>query len=483
MLSTKSGESMENLYKKLVKYSESDYYAFHMPGHKRNKNIINCQLPYDIDITEIDGFDDLHHAKEILKEAQEKAAKLYHADETFYLVNGSTVGLLSAIIGCTSKGDRILVARNSHKSVYHAVLINELKPVYIYPDYDERKNLNGKISVSDIAQSIEKYPDIKAVVITSPTYDGVLSDVKKISELLHSKQIPLIVDEAHGAHFGFHPYFPQRANDLGADVVINSLHKTLPALTQCALIHINGELVNKEKIKQYLHMLQTSSPSYVLMASMSECIEFLDQFGKEMFEQYVRILDETRNSLKKLKCLELIETEGFDKSKIVISAKNTKMTGKELYEVLLHKYHLQMEMAAGTYVLAMTTLADTKEGMDRLVKALFEIDKTLSLKIDQSENEKKCFSLPKLIQVYTPARISSIIEEDEKIKTKSILFRECEGKISTEYAYVYPPGIPIIVPGERISKEASDLLCLYEKLNFSIEGLHVENKIEVLINE
>lgn len=483
MLSTKSGESMENLYKKLVKYSDSDYYAFHMPGHKRNKNIINCQLPYEIDITEIDGFDDLHHAKEILKEAQEKAAKLYHADETFYLVNGSTVGLLSAIIGCTSKGDRILVARNSHKSVYHAVLINELKPVYVYPTYDARQNLNGKISVEDIAQSIEKYPDIKAVVITSPTYDGVLSDVKEISELLHSKQIPLIVDEAHGAHFGFHPYFPQRANDLGADVVINSLHKTLPALTQCALIHINGELVNKEKIKQYLHMLQTSSPSYVLMASMSECIEFLNESGNEIFEQYVKILDETRNKLKKLRCLELIETEGFDKSKIVISAKNTKMTGKELYEVLLHKYHLQMEMAAGTYVLAMTTLADTKEGMDRLVKALFEIDKTLNLKIEQSENGKKDFSLPKLIQIYSPAKISSIIEKDKKIKTKSFLFRECEGKISTEYAYVYPPGIPIIVPGERISKEAADLLCLYEKLNFSIEGLHVENEIEVLINE
>ncbi len=480
MLSTKSGENMETLYKKLVEYSQADYYAFHMPGHKRNKEIMDCGLPYEIDITEIEGFDDLHHAKEILKEGQEEAAKLYHADQSFYLVNGSTVGLLSAIMGCTSKGDRILIARNCHKSVYHAILMNELNPVYAYPDFEEEKDVNGQVRLEEVKRNIEAYPDTKVVVITSPTYDGVVSDIEKIVSYLHSKKIPLIVDEAHGAHFGFHSYFPKRANDLGADLVIQSLHKTLPALTQCALLHVNGTLVNREKIQQYLRMLQTSSPSYVLMASMSVCIDFLEQSGDVMFQQYVELLEETRNCLQKLKCLTVVETEQFDRSKILISTKNTSLSGKELSEILLNKYHLQMELSAGTYVLAMTTLADTKEGMDRFVKALFEIDEQLRSDKEEEKRVKGNFSMPRLSQVYAPAQIQSMIQQKE---TQSLSFKDCEGKISTEYAYVYPPGIPIVVPGERISKEAAELLDLYETLNFSIEGLHVENKIEVLINE
>lgn len=482
MLSTKVGENMETLYQKLVEYSQADYYAFHMPGHKRNKEIINCRLPYEIDITEIDGFDDLHHAKEILKEAQERAAKLYHAERTFYLVNGSTVGLLSAIMGCTLKGDRILIARNCHKSVYHAILMNGLNPVYAYPEFEEEKDINGPVRFEEIQRKIEMYPDTKVVVITSPTYDGVVSDVKKIAEYLHTKKIPLIVDEAHGAHLGFHPYFPKRANDLGADLVIQSLHKTLPALTQCALLHVNGTLINPEKIQQYLRMLQTSSPSYVLMASMSVCIDFLEQSKECVFQQYVDLLQSTRNQLRNLKCLELMETEQFDPSKILISVKNTPLSGKELSDILLKKYHLQMELSAGTYVLAMTTLADTKEGMDRLVKALFEIDEKLRLDRREESCKKGNFSMPRLSQVYAPAKINAMLQEENN-NTNSFYFQDCVGKISTEYAYVYPPGIPILVPGERISKEAAELLCLYEKLNFPIEGLHVENKIEVLINE
>ena len=249
------------LYDKLLKYSQTDYYGFHMPGHKRNKALMNCSLPYELDITEIDGFDDLHHAKEILKEAQERAAQLYHADETCYLINGSTAGILSAVLGCTSKGDRILVARNCHKSVYHAVYMNELEPVYLYPQFYAEIELNGPIDSESVRQALKQYEDIKAVVITSPTYDGVLSDVKAIAKVVHEKGIPLIVDEAHGAHFGLHPYFPDNSKKKGADVVIHSLHKTLPALTQPALIHMNGKLIDKRRTQQFLNMVKRSSTS------------------------------------------------------------------------------------------------------------------------------------------------------------------------------------------------------------------------------
>lgn len=205
--------------------------------------------PYLIDITEIDGFDDLHHAEGILKEAQERAAKVYHASETHFLINGSTAGIISAILGTTEKGDSILVARNCHKSVYHAIYLNELDPVYIYPKFDTEQGLSTEIDAEDVQKALEEHPKIRAVMIVSPTYDGVVSDIEKIAEIVHEAGCLLIVDEAHGAHFGFDPYFPESANMYGADLVINSLHKTLPALTQTALLHVNGERVNRRKVK------------------------------------------------------------------------------------------------------------------------------------------------------------------------------------------------------------------------------------------
>ena len=238
---------MSTLLEKLTAYGASDYYGFHMPGHKRKLDMLGGVTPCQIDITEIDGLDDLHHAEGILREAQERAAETYHADETHFLVNGSTVGILSAILGVTRRGDEILVARNCHKSVYHALEMQGLHPVYVYPDFDPDTQLNTEISADDIRRALETHPNIRAAVIVSPTYDGIVSDVESIAEAVHVHDIPLIVDEAHGAHFGFHPCFPENANQKGADIVIHSLHKTLPSLTQTALLHINGERVDRRR--------------------------------------------------------------------------------------------------------------------------------------------------------------------------------------------------------------------------------------------
>ena len=309
---------MSTIYEKLKKYSDSDYYGFHMPGHKRNLDLMPGVSPYKIDITEIDGFDDLHHAEGILLEAQRRAAKVCHADETHFLVNGSTVGILSAIAGVTKKGDTILVARNCHKSVYHAIYMNELNPVYLYPHFDEDVQLNTEISAQDVSRALDDHPQIRAVVIVSPTYDGVVSDVAAISEVVHRKGLPLIVDEAHGAHFGFHPEFPKRANEQGADLVINSLHKTLPALTQTALLHINGTIVERKRVRKYLDMLQSSSPSYVLMAGMDACMGLIAERGEELFAAYVERLLRLRNRLLELQNLKLVETENYDISKVFI---------------------------------------------------------------------------------------------------------------------------------------------------------------------
>lgn len=474
---------MEYLYEKLEAYGKSDYYGFHMPGHKRNSDVTQANLPYGIDITEIEGFDNLHHAEEIIREAEVRAASMYHAEETHYLINGSTAGILSAVMGCTKKGGKILMARNCHKSVYHAVFLNELRPVYIYPEFDETMELNMAVSPEKIERLLEEHKEVQAVVLTSPTYDGVLSDIERISEIVHQKKIPLIVDEAHGAHFGFHPYFPENANTKGADVVIHSLHKTLPALTQTALIHLNGTRIDRRKIRNYLHIFQTSSPSYVLMASMDECLRMVAEQGDVLFETYVKNLESKRGELKKLKHIRLMETEEFDRSKLVLSVKDTILkkenrvfTGKMLYERLLLEYHLQMEMAAGSYVIAMTSIGDTKEGMDRLISALFEIDEEL----EKNSEEEKRYYLPRQEQVLT----SFEVEGMRRMETvKSLSWQKSARFISMEYAYLYPPGIPLIVPGERITKETAAMLVDYQNKGFSVEGISVENYIEVLINE
>ena len=480
---------MSTIYDKLKDYSDSDYYGFHMPGHKRNLDMLKSTVPYKIDITEIEGFDDLHHAEGILKEAQIRAARIYHADETHFLINGSTVGILSAIAGVTKKGDTILVARNCHKSVYHAIYMNELNPVYLYPEFNHCAQLNTDFSVDDVREALDKYPSIRAVVIVSPTYDGVVSDVEAIAEAVHEKGIPLIVDEAHGAHFGFHPYFPQNANTRGADIVIHSLHKTLPALTQTALLHINGSLASRKGVREYLRMLQSSSPSYVLMSSIDSCIDMLENRRKELFDPYVKMLEKMRGRLRQLKRLELVETENFDRSKIVISVRHADMSSKRLYRILLNEYHLQMEMVAGTYILAMTSIGDTEDGMERLARALKETD----AQADERMRSGNCLeetptiigaSLPRPEVVYNSSVMENMLDEAAisavpGSKVRRLPWRDSVGYISTEYAYLYPPGSPLIVPGERVSQEAVDMLQWYHNLRFAIEGLKEDQYIEV----
>ena len=466
---------MASLYDKLIEYNKSDYYGFHMPGHKRNEKMFGTRLPYGIDITEIEGFDDLHHAETLIKDQEERAAHLYKAEETHFLVNGSTVGILSAILGVTNRGDKILVARNCHKSVYNAMELNGLRPIYIYPEYEKDLQINGEVCGEKIEILLNEYPDVKAVMIVSPTYDGVLSNVEKIAQIVHKRGIPLIVDEAHGAHFGFHPYFPENSNVKGADIVIHSVHKTLPSLTQTALIHINGEIVDREKVRKYLHMLQSSSPSYILIASIDRCMELLESEGDTLFELFAQRIDVLRTELQGLKHLEILQTEQFDRSKFLISVKKTGITSKKLADILLHTYHLQMEMTGGTYVLAMTALGDTKEGFERLKRALFKIDKSLS---DEKQEDYLPVELPKLPLVCT----NEEIERKKCGNEELILWKASIGRISTEYAYVYPPGIPLIVPGEQITQEAIQVLALYAELGFSVEGIKVENYIGVLKN-
>lgn len=442
---------MENLYQKLEKYSKKDIVPLHMPGHKRNTKMLGTQLPYNIDITEIDGFDDLHHADGIIKNIQEKAQKIYNTKKSFLLINGTTCGILAGIRSFVKKNDKILVARNCHKSVYHAIELNELKPIYVMPKTNE-DGINLGITPKEVKNKIKENPDVKLVVLTSPTYEGIISNIKEIVKICHENKIPVLVDEAHGAHLKFMNKTKElSAVDAGADIVVQSVHKTLPALTQTSLLHINGNMVNEEKLKHELSIFETSSPSYILMASIENCLDFLQQ-NENMFEKYEENLEYFYSKTKEIKKLEILKNkltdQYFDDGKIVIITTKTNITGKELSEILRKKYKIELEMSSVNYAIAMTSVCDSKENVERLINALIDIDTKLEIQ-----------KMPKYeFENILPIISKSIYEAEKEDKFVKIDYRKVEGRISKEYMWVYPPGIPIITPGEIISKDIINLL-------------------------
>lgn len=449
---------MPELLEQLKKLEKSDEYPFHMPGHKRNIDFIGN--PYGIDITEIEGYDNLYEAEGLLQEAMKRAAKVCGARETFFLVNGSTVGLLSAITGVTKRGDRILVARNCHSAVFHAMELRELKGVYLHPQYLEDWDMPGCIDTEEVSRKLEEFPDIKAIVITSPTYEGIVSPIKEIAELAHKAGIPLIVDEAHGAHFPYDDRFPHSAIQAGADVVIQSMHKTLPSFTQTALIHMKKGYADIDNIRKYIGYYQTSSPSYLFMAGMDQCISLMEEKGPHLWDTFFQLKDEFIKKVENLAHIR-IYTEN-DPCKIVISVKGSNISGRELQQRLLYQYHLQMEMAAGSYVLGIVTLCDTKEGFERLGHALLEIDKELQ----SLELVKKPF-LVQLDQEDVVYSLSEICQMEKE----EIAFANAEGRVSMDYVNLYPPGTPLILPGERITREHIFLIERYREENLHVQGI------------
>ena len=466
---------MERLYKALENYSKSDYYPFHMPGHKRNKAAVNGNFPIETDITEIEGFDNLHHPEGILKKAQDTVAKIYGTKESYYSVNGSTAALLSAVSAAVPKGGRILVARNCHKAVYHAIYLRNLVPSYIYPQVDEKWWINGGISPDKVERILAENPECSAVLITSPSYDGVVSDVKRIAEIVHEHGIPLIVDEAHGAHFHFSNYFPVSAVELGADLVIQSLHKTLPSMTQTAVLHNCSERVDSNLIRRFMGIYQSSSPSYILMASMDACMEKMSSDGNEMFREFTKILEKTRRRLSECKYIRLVSPEigtagvfDYDRSKLLFSTRYASMTGSELAQILLEKYHIQVEMETEHYVLALAAVGDSEEGFERLCQAIEEIDQEEA----QKKKEKREAEEPKAGRTaYTSLSQFMSITEAMESESEIRKLEESVGRISAEFGYLYPPGIPLIVPGEQITGQFIRNMRIYMEEGLYLQGL------------
>lgn len=494
----------ELLINRLAAYAGSDMYPFHMPGHKRMPGPMDSFAnPFTVDITEIDGFDNLHHPEGILRDSMRWAADVYGADQTYYLINGSTSGILAAVCGTVPRGGRILVSRNCHKSVYHGIYLNQLKTSYVYPQEIAGLGIQGGITAEDVDRMLKRYMDTQAVLIVCPTYDGIVSDIEAISQIVHRAGLPLIVDEAHGAHFRYDAMFPVSALDLGADVVIQSVHKTLPSLTQTALLHIKcnrpdgGCYADRERIDRYIHMVQSSSPSYVLMASIENSIYQMEQMDMAPYGKRLRGL---RQRLGRMNHLRLADTgligqagiRDLDISKIVVSTRGTYLpsvengltgfTGAQLDDILRREYHLEMEMCGADYVTAITTAMDSEEGLERLGDALVRIDARLT---DDGSNARRengsgpvmapdCKTGQESMQkcsVYSMRCDTSMsVGEAMDGKIKSINLEDSPGCISGEFVYIYPPGIPIVAPGEWISRPILEVILEYRNKGLPVQG-------------
>lgn len=478
---------MSELFEKLSAYGASDYYPYHMPGHKRRLKTDTMRELAQIDITEIDGFDNLHDAQGILKRIQEEAAATYGAEESFFLVNGSTAGILSAISTAVSPGGKILMVRGAHKSAYHAAYLRDLQIAYLWPGVHPLFGCNLPATAKEVEEALQQTPDVQAVFIVSPTYEGLAADVKSIAEAAHKRNIPLIVDEAHGAHLGFDGRWPESSVKQGADLVIQSLHKTLPAPTQTAILHVNGKLVDRCRLRRFLGIYQTSSPSYIFMAAMEDAIATTSANREKLFGDFWEYWKGMTESLSACRNLIFLKEENFDPGKLAVMDKTGFLDGEQLYEMLLHKYHLQPEMAAGRYVLAMFTVGDTKEGYERLTKALLEIDeyitaersKTAATATQPAEGNRMADAVtPVCIQKKTQA-VTGIGRAWDTPK-EWVLLKDAEGKTAGEYVNLYPPGSPIIVPGEIFTKDILTEIAAYRQQGFHVQGVkEIEDDIYV----
>lgn len=422
-----------------------DTYPFHMPGHKRNKKF--GITGSEIDITEIDGFDNLHCPRGVIADIEKDLKKIYKSKKSLISVNGSSMGIMSAIFAVCNRKDKIIVARNCHKSVFNACMLLELKIIYIEPDYDSTNGYYMRLSQETADKAIRENPDAKAMIITSPTYEGFISEIEC--------DIPLIIDAAHGAHLGL-GYFPKYPS---GDIVISSLHKTLPALTQTAVINIYNDALTS-RVKRYNDIFQTTSPSYVLMNSISICADYVLKNRRDFCAFYENLCDlrlaDTNN-------LRIMYTD--DISKIIVSTAGTDISGNDLADILRDKYKIEVEARYKTYVLLMTSVADEKERLEYLKKALEEIDEGLICKYEKLIKKPPC-----------PDKTMQIKIDDEGDETK---IEESVGKVSNEFVYAYPPDIPIIVPNEIISREAIEYIkeSVKNGVNIISDSSLIPNKI------
>lgn len=460
----------------LKKYSQECQGYFHMPGHKGGNVFKKAGLEaFDfnmmaMDVTEVPGVDNLHCPEESILEAQELAAETFGADYSFFLVNGTTAGIYSMILAATNPGDKIIIPRNCHKSVTGAVILGRLQPVYITPEVDGFYNVASAIAPAAVWRAMEAHPDAKAVVITNPTFYGVCSDLEQIAKLTHEKNMLLLVDEAHGAHFAFHRKLPKTALQCGADMVAQSTHKTLPSMTQSSMLHVKGKRVDIDKLKLFLQLTQSSSPSHILMASLDAARYIMAQKGEELLDEVILWCSQLRQELAQngLHCISKadIGRDGIydvDATRLTVNFSRLGISGIQADGFIRNKFKLQVEMADLFNIVAICSVGDSQESVSQLTKAI--------LAASQENSSSAANFISKVPKAFGSIPAMKLLPWEAIYQQKEDVAAEASiGRISAEMIVPYPPGIPILMPGEVISGELLDYALECRRNGIKING-------------
>ena len=467
------------IYEALKEFNSKRVVPFDVPGHKRGRGNPELtdflgQKVMDIDVNSMKPLDNLNHPKSVIKEAEFLAAQAFRAHHAFFMVNGTTGAVQAMIMSSCKAGDKIIVPRNVHRSVINALVINGAIPVYINPGLNKKLGISLGMSIKDIENAIKNNPDAKAILVNNPTYYGICSDLKSIVKLAHENGMLVLVDEAHGAHFYFGNNLPISAMDAGADMAAISMHKTGGSLTQSSIL-LSGERVNSDYVRQVINLTQTTSASYLLMTSLDTARKNLSLNGKEIFDKTINFAEYSRTEINKLGgyyaySKELIDGDAvydFDTTKLSVYTKNIGLAGIEVYDILRDDYNIQIEFGDLGNILAIISAGDRGLEIERLISSLAEI-KRLYSKNTTGMFEYDYISpnvvLPPQKAFYAPKKMISI--------------KESSGYISGEFVMAYPPGIPIVAPGERMTKEIIDYI-MYAKdkgcLLTGTEDMNVEN--------
>ncbi|GAW92044.1 aminotransferase class I/II-fold pyridoxal phosphate-dependent enzyme [Calderihabitans maritimus] len=473
------------IFDAVKKYISDGVIPFHVPGHKQGKGLAElCEYVGEnalaMDLTCMPDLDNICNPRGVIREAEDLAAEAYGADRAFFLVNGTTSGIQAMIMTVCQPGDKIIIPRNAHKSALGGLILSGAIPVYIEPELNEDFGISMGVTPEKVRRALETNPDVKALFVIHPNYYGTTSDLARLVEIAHDYEVPVIADEAHGAHFKFHPSLPQSAMEAGADLVASSTHKLAGSMTQSSILLVKEGLVSAQRVKAVLNLSQTTSPSYLLLSSLDVARKQMATRGRELLERTLEITCWIREQLSQIEGLQLLTEEivgkpgchDFDPTKITINVQGLGLSGYEMENILRQQYRIQVELSDLYNVIILTSIGDTWEKAKRLVNAFRDIAGKRSLK----NVIKYCPPLPPLPEVAVSPR------EAFYSQTKMIPLYEAEGEISAEAIMAYPPGIPLICPGEIITREIIDYVNILKQEHADLQGTEDPeiNQIKVL---
>lgn len=463
------------LFSALRNHAANNPVQFHIPGHKKGagsdpefREFIGDNA-LSIDLINIAPLDDLHQPTGVIMEAQNLAADAFGADYTLFSVQGTSGAIMTMILSVCSPGDKIIVPRNVHKSIMSAIIFAGARPVFISPARDANLGIDHGITTRAVKRALERHPDAKGVLVINPTYYGICADLKEIVELVHSYDIPVLVDEAHGVLIHFHEKLPMSAMQAGADMAATSVHKLGGSMTQSSVLNVRKGRINPFRVQTIISMLTSTSTSYILLASLDSSRRNLALNGHRMAEEAIQLAQYARreiNNIEGLYCVgeEILGGEAtydYDPTKVTVHVRHLGITGYETENWLRDHYNVEVELSDMYNILALITPGDTRDTVDTLLTALRDLAKSHYRLNDVKELVVK---IPEIPQLSLSPRDAFYAE------TEVVPFKESAGRIIAEFIYVYPPGIPILLPGEVISQPNIDYIVDHVEVGLPVKG-------------